>query len=191
MSPRTKKQYAEIREGKRSLILNVALEQFAKEGYHNASISNIAKSAGISKGLIYNYFESKEELIRTIIIDGLERIGALMDPDRDGVITKEEMRSFIELAFEMMSRDNHFWTLYYSLLTQSQVLNLVREKLEATFMLYQDMLSRYFRMLGHEDPDTDAIIFGSLMDGIGLNFIANPGIFPVEKVKNRLIQLYC
>lgn len=191
MSPRTKKQFAEIREGKRSLILNVALEQFAKEGYHNASISKIAKSAGISKGLIYNYFESKEELIRTIIIDGLERIGALMDPDRDGVITKEEMRSFIELAFEMMSRDNHFWTLYYSLLTQSQVLNLVREKLEATFMLYQDMLSRYFRMLGHEDPETDAIIFGSLMDGIGLNFIANQGIFPIEKVKNRLIQLYC
>ena len=134
MSPRTKQQFMSIREEKRSLILGVALELFAEEGYHNASISMIAERAGISKGLMYNYFESKEDLIRTIIIEGLDRLGALLDPNRDGTITREEMRLFIEQSFEMMGNDTHFWTLYFSLMTQSQVLKLVSEKLEETLL---------------------------------------------------------
>ena len=64
MSPRTKQQFEDIREEKRSLIMKVALELFAEEGYHNTSISKIASRAGISKGLLYNYFDSKEDLIK-------------------------------------------------------------------------------------------------------------------------------
>jgi len=191
MSPRTKQQYEDIRTERRSLILNRAMELFAMEGYHNTSISKIAEGAGISKGLIYNYFESKEELIRTIIIDGLNRLGDLLDPNSDGSITKEELRLFIEDSFEMMRRDLHFWTLYFSLMTQPHVLKLVHDKLEETLLLYQSMLGKYFAKQNYEDPETEALIFGALMDGIGLNFIANPDLFPVEKIKNRLIQLYC
>ena len=67
MSPRTPKQFEEIREEKKTLIMDVALEHFANEGYHNTTINHIAKHAGISKGLMYNYFESKEELLAEII----------------------------------------------------------------------------------------------------------------------------
>jgi len=171
--------------------MNAALELFAMEGYHNSSIHKIAVKAGISKGLMYNYFDNKKDLIRTIIIDGLDRLVDLLDPNRDGSITKEELRLFIELSFEMMRKDLHFWTLYFSLMTQPQVLNLVHDKLEETLLLYQAMLGKYFEMLNYEDPETEALIFGALMDGIGLNFIANPDLFPMEKIKNRLIQLYC
>lgn len=191
MSPRTKQQFENIRVERKSHIMNAALELFAMEGYHNSSIHKIAVKAGISKGLMYNYFDNKKDLIRTIIIDGLDRLVDLLDPNRDGSITKEELRLFIELSFEMMRKDLHFWTLYFSLMTQPQVLNLVHDKLEETLLLYQAMLGKYFEMLNYEDPETEALIFGALMDGIGLNFIANPDLFPMEKIKNRLIQLYC
>ena len=59
--PRTPEQFEKIREEKRNHIMEVALECFANEGYHSTSISKIAKSAGISKGLIYNYFELNED----------------------------------------------------------------------------------------------------------------------------------
>ena len=191
MSPRTKQQYQDIRSGKKTLILNTAMELFAMEGYHNTSISKISEKAGISKGLMYNYFESKEDLIRTIIVDGLERLGGLLDPNRDGSISRDEMKLFIENSFDMMRKDLHFWALYFSLMTQPQVLKLVHDKLEETLLLYQSMLGKYFEMLEYEDPETEALIFGALMDGIGLNFIANPDLFPIEKIKNRLIQQYC
>jgi AcrR family transcriptional regulator len=60
MSPRTKQQFEDLRKDRRQAILDAALTVFANNGYHSASVSMIAKEAGVSKGLMYNYFESKE-----------------------------------------------------------------------------------------------------------------------------------
>ncbi|HET6559885.1 MAG TPA: TetR/AcrR family transcriptional regulator, partial [Prolixibacteraceae bacterium] len=65
--PRTTVQFEAIREEKRKLILETALELFAENGYHGTSISHITKKAGISKGLLYNYFVSKEDVLKNII----------------------------------------------------------------------------------------------------------------------------
>jgi len=108
-----------------------------------------------------------------------------------GYYSNYQVKLFIENSFDMMRKDLHFWALYFSLMTQPQVLKLVHDKLEETLLLYQSMLGKYFEMLEYEDPETEALIFGALMDGIGLNFIANPDLFPIEKIKNRLIQQYC
>ncbi len=191
MAPRTHQQYENIREEKRSLIMSAALELFAEKGYHNTSIRNIALKAGISKGLMYNYFESKEELIRVIIIHGLVMLQQMIDPDGDGIITKDEMRLFIEMLFEMMKRDQHFWTLYFALMVQPIVIDLVNEKLSETLLAYQELLIKYFKSQGYKDPESEAVIFGALMDGIGLNIIARTITFPIDKVKERLIKIYC
>ena len=64
MSPRKKEDNESIREERRKSILEVALSLFANKGYESTSISQLAKEAGISKGLIYTYFESKEALLK-------------------------------------------------------------------------------------------------------------------------------
>jgi len=51
---------------KRAAILNTALEQLAINGFHNTPMSLIAKEAGVSAGIIYHYFESKEALIHEL-----------------------------------------------------------------------------------------------------------------------------
>ena len=48
---------------KRSAILNTALDLLVENGFHNTPMSLIAREAGVSAGIIYHYFESKEELI--------------------------------------------------------------------------------------------------------------------------------
>jgi AcrR family transcriptional regulator len=48
---------------KRSAILNTALDLLVEHGFHNTPMSLIAREAGVSAGIIYHYFESKEELI--------------------------------------------------------------------------------------------------------------------------------
>ena len=50
------------RDQRREAILNVAREVFFEQGYSAASMSTIAARLGGSKGTLYNYFKSKEEL---------------------------------------------------------------------------------------------------------------------------------
>src|SRR6266853_6890667 len=51
---------------KRQRILRAAVDVFAQNGYFNAKVSEIAKSAGVADGTIYLYFDGKEDLLVTI-----------------------------------------------------------------------------------------------------------------------------
>jgi hypothetical protein len=121
MSPRTPKQFKEIREEKKTLIMDVALEHFAKEGYFNTSISHIAKHAGISKGLMYNYFESKEDLLAEIIARSMGEVSKYFDADKDGILSVEEFEHFVRNYFKILRENLSFWRLFYQLMLQQDV----------------------------------------------------------------------
>jgi len=191
MAPRTEQQFEEIRESKKALILDKALELFATEGYYPTSISKIAEKAGISKGLIYNYFESKEDIIITIIHKGLDDLFRIFDPNKDGVLTKDEIRFFIEQMFDIMRKDLHFWKLYFMIFMQPPVLKLVEKKFMELIQASLNMLTNHFMSEGYDDPQTEAILLGALLDGTGFHYVMNPENFPVERIKERIIKMYC
>jgi TetR/AcrR family transcriptional regulator, repressor of fatR-cypB operon len=59
-------------------ILNAARELFLSKGYHKTTLEEIARHADFGKGTIYNYFESKEELFRSIIDQFTDEIADLV-----------------------------------------------------------------------------------------------------------------
>ena len=191
MSPRTEQQFEEIRETRKNEIMDTAMELFAIEGFDKTSISKIAQKAGISKGLLYNYFSSKEELIKTIIFNGLDSLTGYIDPNHDGVLTRDELKYFIEEFFTAVQKNEHYWRLYFSLFFQPHVLKLVEKRLVVMIHTYMNMLTKYFEAKGSDDPETDAIMLGAVLDGIGFHFMANTATFPVEKIKKKLIDTYC
>ena len=191
MSPRTEQQFEKIREVRKKEIMDTALELFANEGFHATSVSKIAAKAGISKGLLYNYWDSKEELIRSIIFAGLDNLTRFVDPNKDGFLTRQEMRYFLDEMFNALKTEPNFWRLYFSVFMQPQVMKLVEKQMGVVLNKYLMMLSEYFTLNGSKDPDTDALFFGALLDGIGFQFMVNPEHFPLEKVKQKLIDMYC
>jgi AcrR family transcriptional regulator len=56
------------RDARREAILDVASDVFLEEGYANASMSTIAARLGGSKGTLYNYFKSKEQLFAAYVV---------------------------------------------------------------------------------------------------------------------------
>lgn len=56
----------------RNKILKSAVELFSKSNYHAVSMTEIANGADISKGTLYWYFDSKEELFREIAVKGMD-----------------------------------------------------------------------------------------------------------------------
>lgn len=68
--------------------MDVALELFSGKGYHSVSISEITKKARVSKGNLYNYFESKQELLVEIVMDEINDIYKDFDANHDGKLSK-------------------------------------------------------------------------------------------------------
>jgi TetR/AcrR family fatty acid metabolism transcriptional regulator len=66
------------KEGRRKQIIEAAMREFAKNGYHKTEVATIAQRAGVSKGTIYNYFENKEELLIGVIDDGFQSLSERM-----------------------------------------------------------------------------------------------------------------
>lgn len=121
MSPRTQRQFEEIREEKRTLIMDTALEHFAREGYHATTINHIAQHAGISKGLMYNYFKSKDDLLKAIIDRSVMEVYKDFDINRDGYLSEEEFEYFIRRISVILKEKRSFWRLFVQILMQSDV----------------------------------------------------------------------
>lgn len=72
-------------EDRRQAIINVALEAFREVGFERASMAMISRRLGGSKGTLYGYFQSKEELFETAMKAASEgpgdQIMDLLDPD--------------------------------------------------------------------------------------------------------------
>ena len=119
MSPRTPQQFREMREEKMTHIMDVALEHFANEGFYRTTISHIARHAGMSKGLLYNYFESKEALLKAIIHKSVNEVYKYLDINRDGYLSGEEFEFFIRKINVLLKEKRYFWRLLMQLLMQN------------------------------------------------------------------------
>ncbi|MBS3769471.1 MAG: TetR/AcrR family transcriptional regulator [Bacteroidales bacterium] len=190
MSPRTEKQFEAIREEKRSKILDAALELFGREGYHNGSISKVAKKAGISKGLVYNYFNSKEDIVRAILNSGIEEMLNIFDTNHDGVLEKSEIEYFLNEMFNHLKNNQKFWKLYFSISLQPEIYPLIKEKIDELSQPIMEMVVHYFEATGFEDPQAETMIFAALLDGVSFHYIMDPDNYPLEQVRQTLIERY-
>jgi AcrR family transcriptional regulator len=65
--PRTNKDF----DSRKEQLIQLALQQFMEKGYENTTIKDLQKSFGLTKGGMYHYFESKEEILDSVIGYGL------------------------------------------------------------------------------------------------------------------------
>jgi len=196
MSPKTQEQFEEMRESRRLKIMEVAMRLFALEGYGHVSISRLAIEAGISKGLMYHYFESKDALLTAIIEHGMNQFMDLFDPDHNGILEPKEMESFIRKIFETVRSHQEYWIHFISVLLQPNVKEYLKDNSFAIPVeKYMQMLFQYFEMRGFDDPALEMVTFAALIEGFGVLLIyAYPVYqFPEElmaKFETRLIKMY-
>jgi len=190
MTPRTSEQYKEIRESKRSLIMESALKLFAKHGVYSTTINMIAQDAGISKGLMYNYFSSKEELLKSIIVHGLNEFMQFIDPDEDGILTKDELKYFFNQNYKVIQNNIQHWKLYFSVMYQPQILKLVHKEFMQLLVPMYRIMTNYFTKNGYKNPKFETKFLIAILDGISLNYLNDPEHFPLDKAVKKLINMY-
>lgn len=190
MSPRTSEQFEIIRQERREEILDAALHVFAESGFHSSSVSQIAKRAKVSKGLMYNYFESKDQLLTTLISDLFEYAMKKLKVEPDEVIDDARFEEIIGLSIQIPLEEPKRWKLYMSLAFQKDVTERIMHEMMGRMGPYVQSLSAYFAGKGYEDPMARMRIFSALLDGVQMHCLLDPEHFPAEKAKQYLIEQF-
>jgi AcrR family transcriptional regulator len=188
--PRRPEQFEEIREKSREKILSAALELFANKGYDSTSIDSIAKKAGISKGLIYNYYESKRSILIAIFEDVIgegEKMVAKQKQIKDPLV---RTRGMIEMVFDMMNNNPEYLKLLMVISLQPGVMEETKDFSAEMYRRNQEMVSSIYSK-GDKKDRIKGLMLDALIDGIMLNHIRYGKEYPVNALKERIIKDYC
>jgi AcrR family transcriptional regulator len=195
---RTRAARAQGREAREEL-LTAALEVFARRGFREASVDEIAAEAGYSKGALYWHFSSKEELLAALIGERIDTpmrdsvsLLASAPPDRDMAVeaTREFARQLSE-AREALLLEREYWSLA---IRDPELRARYRERqTELRGALAAGMEARA-RHLGTPDltmPAEDvARIVMSIIGGLVIDDLIEPGSVRPELLGEALATVY-
>ena len=87
-------------------IIEAAVRVFAREGYYNSRVSDIAREAGIAAGTIYLYFKTKDDILVTLFRDKMaEFVGALRKAIAGEPDAASKVRRLVSLHFSMLEEN--------------------------------------------------------------------------------------
>jgi len=190
--PKKEEQFEEIRQKSRAKIMETALELFAKNGFHNTSISKIAKAAGVSKGLMYNYYESKEALLDVILFGvAAEKQVASQSISMNEIPPKKRLEMMIEGTFSMIESNINHWKLMMSLSLQDEISERIDEKFAAQRAVGMTQFVQLFEEMEVEKPLLEAYFFSSSLTGCLMQYVHLKAEYPLMEMKNYLINKFC
>jgi AcrR family transcriptional regulator len=187
--PRTAEQFKNIRKKRQQLIMDAALKVISERGYHGTSIAAIAKESGVSKGLMYNYFSSKEELLVEIMKEGYSRVFEKFVIN-ENLAPEENVMKLITVTFDVMEEMKETIRIYFSIMMETEVFNLVKELLNELSEPFMEDFAKLMAGLGFENPMAEAFFLRFILDGISINYLMFPEEFPKEYCINRFKQIY-
>ncbi len=190
MVPRSSEQFAKMRLDSRQKILESALELFALKGYASTSIASIAEKAGVSKGLIYNYFKSKEDILFQLfdyLYEHIENEYSVEDGEAPEKILEKITRHTIQLIRE----GNKYFLFLTGIVTQASLRDMLRKHSDQFFSDKLEKFLPLFAALGFENPRKAAYSYAALMDGINLGYITMGKNYPLEEMQEFVLNLYC
>lgn len=191
MSPRTSNQLQQLRETKKQQIMQAALKVFASKGFNGATITMIAKEAGIAKGLMYSYYESKEKLLGELLSFGMQKAAAFLSEDGTGKLeTKKEFAASLRKMIQLFLEEADFWRLYTMLALQPHIAEKFYKEAMAFLQQYLEVYVAYFKKKKSANPMAEAMLFGSVLDGLMFDLMIAPDEYPVEDVIKMIIKKF-
>lgn len=116
--PRTKEQFEEMRNKTREKIQLAAMQLFVQKGYGSTNVQEIADLAGISIGLLYRHYKTKEELFNELVEYSINGITGVSDLFKQDDSPKKLIMQFVDIVYKDMVDGDELTNLLV-LMTQS------------------------------------------------------------------------
>jgi AcrR family transcriptional regulator len=181
----------------RQHLLDAAAVVFARDGFHGASIDEVAATAGFTKGAVYSNFKNKDDLFLELLDDRLGRQFALVESileDAPNIERDVEMKRMADFVWRAMNNDE--WTLLYLEFLVYAARNpdakaKLAESARQSRQFVVDMRNNEFP---GDDPPFDAAEFATvslaLFNGLGIDHLIDPDAVTKDTLNGALSLLY-
>ena len=181
---------------KREAILRAATRVFARNGYFNSKVADIASAAGVADGTVYLYFKSKEEILHSIfdrgvdnaITEARQQLEAISDP-------REKLRRIAHLHLERLGADRDLAVVFQVELRAST--KFMEEFSAAGFAEYLGLIRSTFeegQRAGVFRTELNAkvvskILFGAL-DEMATNWILSRRRYKLAPMADQVLDIF-
>jgi TetR/AcrR family transcriptional regulator, fatty acid metabolism regulator protein len=181
---------------KREAILRAAISVFARCGYFNSKVADIAREAGVADGTVYLYFKSKEEILHSIFDRSVdealgaakERVEQLSDP-------REKLRQIAHMHLERLGADRDLAVVFQVELRGST--KFMEEFSAAGFAEYLSLIRATFeegQRAGMFRADLNArvvakVLFGAL-DEMATNWILSKRRYKLAPMADQVLDIF-
>src|SRR3712207_4453559 len=181
---------------KREAILRAATKVFARSGYFNSKVADVARVAGVADGTVYLYFKSKEEILRSLFDRGVgeairearARLSELADP-------REKLREIARLHLESLGRDRDLAVVFQVELRGST--KFMEEFSAAGLAEYLEIIHQTIedgQKSGTFRKDLNAtvcskILYGAL-DEMVTNWILSKKSYPLAPMADEVLKVF-
>lgn len=145
--PRTKEQFEEMRKATRNKIQSAAMKLFVQKGFGSTNVQEIADLAGISIGLLYRQYRTKEELFSDLVEYSLTGIKSITDLFKQDDSPKKLISQFVDEVYNDMINGEELANLLILMtqsflsgaanLKQNEIIELDTKMLQATAKLIE------------------------------------------------------
>ncbi|MDF3821560.1 TetR/AcrR family transcriptional regulator [Leptospira sp. 96542] len=175
-------------------IKNAAITLFSKHGFAPTTMDMIAKQAKISKGLAYNYFKSKNQILEHIIDDHLNKQEVYYKNIPPNLSTKEYVREFFERSLSFARDEQKTVILLTVCFFQPGSVSLSKkmmDNIEKKFAPFTDAMRERFCHLGIHNPDQEIMFIRTFLHGLFMGQVFHDHkVCPIKNVVDVLLERY-
>lgn len=170
-------------------ILRAALKLFAKNGYAGTPVSQIAKTAHVSQGLMYNFFRSKEALLKEMMALGFTDIRLSMTSYDEEVHPREAIALHVRKTLQIVKQNKELWKVLHTIRLQEKVAVTMQRQFQKVVASVAATFQNAFLELGYARPDLHALLFLAQIDGLVILYLQDNSI-PLEELGEEIIKTY-
>ena len=150
----------------------------------------LASAAGTSVGLIYAHFRSKGALLEEIVQVNMRAVEASFDKAESAAATDERIEQMLHASGVVLREHIDFWKLSYAVQMQPPIVDELGDEVGEWLSGIHTAIVRGLRHAGSPEPEVEAEILVGLLDGISQHYVLQPDLYPLDRVVERLLELY-
>ncbi|MCP4723502.1 MAG: TetR/AcrR family transcriptional regulator [bacterium] len=169
------------KEAKRHSVINAAYELFIEKGFKDVTTREIAIKAGVSKGVLYDYFKNKEDLFYQTVSEHMSKMIALKIESVDSDLTpREKLNRFHEISCKHNEMRKKRYHMMFDFVLNCKDENLLQEYLGNLYDIIRQYTRKFFveiypEVFNHEEK---AVLYTNMivgfLEGIHIQDLTNP-----------------